>query len=359
MSAVTNQPELGDSRATDERGPDLLEVEGLTKLFPVRRGIFGRKVGDVHAVDGVNLTVDTARTVGLVGESGSGKSTVARLISRLIEPTSGTIQFEGEDLASLNQKEMLPARRRIQMVFQDPYSSFDPTKRLVESVAEPLKAHTTLNRSGRERRVHELFVRTGLSEEHASRYPSELSGGQLQRAAIARALTVETRLLLLDEPVSALDVSTQAQVINLLQDLQEELGLAYLFIAHDLSIVRHVSHRIAVMYLGRIVEEGAAEEIYDSPTHPYTEALLSAVPEPNPARQRARERIILSGDVPSPLNPPSGCSFRTRCPYAMAICEEVEPPAFRTQHGTTVHCHLHTTGPQLRGESVTVLRTHR
>ena len=354
----TNHEGTIDNRTDTDKAPsELLQVVGLTKRFPIRRGVLGRKVGEVHAVDQVDIAVRESTTVGLVGESGSGKSTVARLILRLMDPTAGQIRFEGEDLALLSPPKMLPVRRRVQMVFQDPYSSFDPTASLGESVAEPLKTHMGLSTEAREKRVRELFELTGLSSQHMARYPTELSGGQLQRAAIARALTVETRLLVLDEPVSALDVSTQAQVINLLQDLQDELGIAYLFIAHDLSIVRHMSNRIAVMYLGRVVEEGPADAIYDFPAHPYTEALLSAVPKPNPQQQRARDRIILKGDIPSPTNPPSGCRFRTRCPYVMEICSEVDPPAFVTPRGATVHCHLHTTGPGLGGETVASLRS--
>jgi oligopeptide/dipeptide ABC transporter ATP-binding protein len=243
-------------------------------------------------------------------------------------------------------------RRNVQMVFQDPYSSFDPLSRLFGSLIEPLKVHVRTSSSKRSDRVGEVMDLVGLPASFLQRFPNQLSGGQLQRAAIARALTTEAKLLVLDEPVSALDVSTQAQVVNLLRDLQMRLGVSYVFVAHDLSIVRHVSDRIAVMYMGRIVEEGPADAVYDSPAHPYTAALLSAVPEPDPLRQRSRNRIVLRGEIPSPLSPPSGCNFRTRCPFAMDICGKVVPPAFVTPAGSTAHCHLHTAGATLAGESV-------
>ncbi|MCW0211907.1 MAG: ABC transporter ATP-binding protein [Pseudonocardia sp.] len=330
----------------------LLSTTGLTKRFPVRRGPLRRKVGEIRAVDGVDIAVRRGTTLGLVGESGSGKSTLARLVLRLIEATAGEVRFDGHDLRSLPDAELRPLRRRMQMVFQDPYSSFDPTSTLADSVGEPLRTHERAAPDTSRGRLVELFELVGLAPEYLERYPSQLSGGQLQRAAIARALAVGADLLVLDEPVSALDVSTQAQVVNLLQDLQRTLGVSYLFIAHDLSVVRHVSDRIAVMYLGRVVEEGPADQVYETPTHPYTEALLSAVPDPNPLRQRARERVILSGDLPSPANPPSGCHFRSRCRFAMEICATQAPSAFVTKQGVTTYCHLHTSGPVLAGAPV-------
>jgi len=336
-------------------GADLLRTARLTKYFPIRRGALRRKVGEVRAVDGVDLTVPRGATLGLVGESGSGKSTVARLTLRLVEATSGQIWFDGQDITRLSENAMRPLRRQMQMVFQDPYSSFDPTSPLADSVGEPLRTHDRVARTDADERLGALFDLVGLPKAYLERYPNQMSGGQLQRAAIARALAVDTSVLVLDEPVSALDVSTQAQVINLLQDLQQTLGIAYVFIAHDLSIVRHVSDRIAVMYLGRIVEEGPAGQVYDHPTHPYTAALLSAVLDPNPRRRGDRGRILLRGDIPSPTSPPSGCYFRTRCPYAMDICAEISPPAFVTSEGATTYCHLHTSGPTLDGASVSGL----
>ncbi|MFC5951400.1 ABC transporter ATP-binding protein [Pseudonocardia lutea] len=332
--------------------PPLLTATDLTKRFPIRRGLLRRTVGEVRAVDGVDLALAPGTTLGLVGESGSGKSTVGRLVLRLVEPTSGRIAFDGHDLVGLPEADLRTLRRRMQMVFQDPYSSFDPTSPLADSVAEPMRTHEGTTTAAARFRLEELFARVGLAAEHLDRYPSQLSGGQLQRAAIARALAVGADLLVLDEPVSALDVSTQAQVVNLLQDLQRDLGVTYLFIAHDLSVVRHVSDRIAVMYLGTIVEEGPAESVYTAPRHPYTEALLAAVPDPNPLRQRARERVVLRGDLPSPTAPPAGCRFRTRCRYAMDVCATEPPVAFVTDDGVTTYCHLHTTGPVLQGAPV-------
>ena len=332
----------------------LLSVKGLRKEFPVTSGLLRRARGRVKAVDGIDLNVGTAETVGLVGESGSGKSTVARLVLRLIEPTGGEVVVDGQDLATLRGGALRRARAGMQMVFQDPYSSLDPRSSIGRSVGEPLEIHLGVHGKSRDERVAELLALVGISPHLASRLPHEFSGGQRQRIAVARALALEPKLLVCDEPVSALDVSTQSQVINLLSELQDRLGLAYLFIAHDLSVVRHLSHRIAVMYLGRIVETGLAEEVYQHPTHPYTEALLSAIPIANPVRQRQRKRIVLRGEVPSPLNPPSGCRFHTRCPYAMDICRVVDPPPFQTSAGTTTWCHLHTSGPVLAGAPVSV-----
>jgi peptide/nickel transport system ATP-binding protein len=333
----------------------LLELRGLTKEFPVRSGLLRRTIGVVRAVDGVALCIGPGETLGLVGESGSGKSTVARLILRLVEPTSGSVLLEGEDLTSLGDRELRLRRRQMQIVFQDPYSSLDPRATVGDSVGEPLAVHEGLRGRARADRVGELLTQVGLDPRVARRYPHEFSGGQRQRIAVARALALRPRLLICDEPVSSLDVSTQSQVINLLVDLQRRLSLAYLFIAHDLSVVRHISDRIAVMYLGRIVEVGDAEEVYGRPTHPYTEALLSAIPVPDPDRERSRSRIVLKGDVPSPMDPPSGCRFRTRCPYAMEVCARETPPPFTTVPGTTVFCHLHTDGPRLDGRPVSTL----
>jgi peptide/nickel transport system ATP-binding protein len=333
----------------------LLDVQGLYKEFPVLSGLLRRVRGRVRAVDGVDFTIGPGETLGLVGESGSGKSTVARLVLRLIEPTGGTVNVEGHDLARMKGADLRRTRRDMQMVFQDPYSSLDPRATIGASVGEPLDIHAGLARPERDARVRELLGLVGIDEHAMDRMPHEFSGGQRQRIAIARALALRPKLLVCDEPVSSLDLSTRSQVINLLADLQDELGLAYLFIAHDLSVVRHVSHRIAVMYLGRIVESGPADAVYEAPAHPYSAAILSAIPVPDPVRQRSRRRIVLSGEVPSPLNPPSGCSFRTRCPYAMDVCAAEEPAAFTTPAGTTVHCHLHTSGPTLRGASVNSL----
>jgi oligopeptide/dipeptide ABC transporter ATP-binding protein len=333
----------------------LLVVKQLRKDFPVTSALLRRVRGHIKAVDGIDLTVGAAETVGLVGESGSGKSTVARLVLRLIDPTGGAVVVHGQDLAALRGRALRQARGEMQMVFQDPYSSLDPRSTIGKSVGEPLAIHLGAQGSGLARRVAELLALVGINPQLAGRYPHEFSGGQRQRIAVARALALNPKLLVCDEPVSALDVSTQSQVINLLADLQAQLGLAYLFIAHDLSVVRHLSHRIAVMYLGRIVELGPAEDVYQQPTHPYTEALLSAIPIADPVRQRRRKRIVLRGEVPSPLNPPSGCRFRTRCPYAMDICSEIDPPPFVTPTGTTTWCHLHTSGPGLAGAPVSTL----
>ena len=331
----------------------LLELRGLTKDFPVHSGVLRRVVGAVRAVDGVDIAVGPGETVGLVGETGSGKSTIARLTLRLIEPDAGQILLDGSDLTRLDRTELRRLRRDMQIVFQDPYSSLDPRATVAESIGEPLEVYEGMRGRTRDAQVGELMEQVGLSGHLMQRYPYEFSGGQRQRIAVARALALHPRLLICDEPVSSLDVSTQSQVINLLIDLQQQLGLAYLFIAHDLSVVRHISNRIAVMYLGRIVESGPAEAVYLRPRHPYTEALLSAIPVPDPALQRGRERIVLQGDIPSPLTPPSGCRFRTRCPYAMDICAEVVPEPFHTDDGVTVACHLHTEGPRLAGRPLT------
>jgi oligopeptide/dipeptide ABC transporter ATP-binding protein len=330
----------------------LLSGTGVTKHFPIRRGILRRTVGHVRAVDGVDLAVEPGKTVGLVGESGSGKSTLGRVLTRLLDPTAGTIAFDGTDITKVPARRMRDHRRGMQLVFQDPFSSFDPLATIADSLAEPMRNYLDLNKQQRDDRVIELLRTVSLDPDHRNRYPREFSGGQLQRIAIARALALSPKLLVLDEPVSSLDVSIQADIINLLADLQEELGVAYLFIAHDLALVRHVSDRIAVMYLGRIVEQGPADEVYERPKHPYTEALLSAIPVPNPQRQRERERIVLRGDIPSPAAPPSGCRFHTRCRYAFEPCSTVDPPELTTPDGTIVACHLHTDGPVLGGLTV-------
>ena len=328
--------------------PAMLETIGLAKTFPVRHGLLRRSAGRVHAVSEVDLSIARGTTLGLVGESGSGKSTLARLVMRLLEPTAGQIRVDGRDVAHLHGDDLTWMRDRVQMVFQDPFSSFNPLATIGTSIAEPLHAHRHLNRREREGRSADMLELVGLSSRYVDRYPSELSGGQLQRAAIARALTIQPDLVVLDEPVSALDVSTQAQVINSLLDLQSRLSVTLLFIAHDLAVVRHVSERIAVMYLGQIVEEGPAEQVYTAPRHPYTAALISAIPVPDPQRQRSRQRILLHGDIPSPMRPPSGCRFRTRCPFAMDMCAEV-PPVTATPGGGRAACHLHSSGPMLAG----------
>ncbi|REK42147.1 MAG: ATP-binding cassette domain-containing protein [Actinobacteria bacterium] len=306
--------------------------------FPIKEGLRRKTVGHVYAVDGVSFDVGHAETLGLVGESGCGKSTTARAVIRLLDPTDGEINFLGTDITRMSRKDLRPIRRDMQIVFQDPYASLNPRMTVREIVAEPLRIHG-LYEDGGEDRVAELLRTVQLSPEHGNRFPHEFSGGQRQRIGIARALALNPTMLLLDEPVSALDVSIQAQVINLLQEIQGELDLSYLFIAHDLSVVRHISHRVGVMYLGHIVELGTREEIFENPTHPYTQALLSAVPIPDPRRREGRERIVLRGDVPNPANPPSGCVFRTRCWKAQDICAEEEPPLIE-QFGHLSACHF-------------------
>jgi oligopeptide/dipeptide ABC transporter ATP-binding protein len=305
----------------------LLEVEDVTKHFPITQGIvFKHEVASVKALDGVSLTVRRGETLGIVGESGCGKSTLARVIMRLLQPTSGTVRFDGRDITKLSESEMRPVRRELMMIFQDPYASLNTRKRVGAIVAEPLEVHRMGTELERKRRVQDLLEVVGLNPEHYNRFPHEFSGGQRQRIGIARALAVNPKLIVADEPVSALDVSVQAQILNLLRDLQSEFGLTYVFIAHDLSVVRHISDRVAVMYLGRIAELALSRELYAGPLHPYTGALLSAVPVANPRVGRRRSPFVLGGDVPNPISPPSGCRFHPRCPRAQEICAESDPP---------------------------------
>ena len=319
---------------------NLLEVSDLVKHFPIKSGILiDREVGRVRAVDGVSFSIAPGETLGLVGESGCGKSTVCRTVLQLIEPTSGSVRFEGREIAGMRPRQMRPLRREMQMIFQDPYASLNPRKRVAQVVGDPLSLHGVASGDELKRKVQELLERVGLSAEHYNRYPHEFSGGQRQRIGIARALALRPKLIIADEPVSALDVSIQAQIINLLDDLQDEFGLTYMFVAHDLGVVRHVSDRIAVMYLGKIVEIGPAEEVYKNPIHPYTLSLLSAIPIPDPRENAAREPLVIEGDVPSPANPPEACRFHTRCPYATAICSEVEPQLVDHGNGHWAACH--------------------
>ena len=326
--------------AANGDGELLLRAEHVTKYFPIRSGVLlQREVARVHAVDDVSLELRAGETLGLVGESGCGKSTLARCLARLYPLTSGSVVFEGQDISTLSRRELRPVRRELQMVFQDPYASLNPRKRVGEILSDPLRIHKRGNRDQVKRRVRELLELVGLSPEHINRYPHEFSGGQRQRIGVARALALHPRLIIADEPVSALDVSIRAQVINLLDDLQDELHLTYIFIAHDLGVVRHVSDRIAVMYLGKIVEVSPAEELYQRPIHPYTEALLSAVPIPDPDLSDRRAQIVLEGDVPSPIVPPSGCRFHPRCRYATKICAQQEPPLAEYGGGHLAACH--------------------
>jgi len=349
----------GAPEATDGAGAHaesgLLEVRDLVKHFPIKTGvIFDHEIGRVRAVDGVSLTVQEGETLGLVGESGSGKSTLGRTILQLIPPTSGSVRFEGQEIAGLRGKAMQSIRREMQMIFQDPYASLNPRQRIGQIIGTPLRIHGLASGDTLKRQVNELLERVGLGPEHYNRFPHEFSGGQRQRIGIARALALRPKLIIADEPVSALDVSIQAQIINLLEDLQGEFKLTYLFIAHDLGVIRHVSDRIAVMYLGKIVEFGPAEEVYARPIHPYTLSLLSALPIPDPRANAERDQIVLEGDIPSPANPPAACRFHTRCPYATEICSQEEPRLLHYGNGHWAACHhpLHQEHPEAVGEAL-------
>ena len=337
MTSLDTAP--GNSSAAS--GDTILEVTGLTKYFPIRQGIvFKRHVGDVRAVDGVDLTLRKGETLGLVGESGCGKSTVARTLLRLHEPTAGQALYRGRDIFTLPRRELRALRREIQIIFQDPYASLNPRMTVGDIVSEALRIHPDVVPKKQQRTyIQDLLDRVGLNPDHINRYPHQFSGGQRQRIGIARALALQPSVIICDEPVSALDVSVQAQVVNLLEDIQDEFGLSFIFIAHDLSVVRHIADRVAVMYLGRIVETGTEHDIYEQPTHPYTQALLSAVPIPDPTLAAEERRILLEGDLPSPANPPSGCNFRTRCFKAEAVCAEEDPALVdRFGHGHPSAC---------------------
>jgi oligopeptide/dipeptide ABC transporter ATP-binding protein len=319
----------------------LLDVQELKVHFPVLRGLLQRRVGSVRAVDGVSFTLDAGRTLGLVGESGCGKSTTARAILRLVEITAGKVEVDGKDIAKLDARALRHARRKMQMIFQDPYASLNPRMTVLDIVAEPLRTHGLVkSREDALARVAALLERVGLPKQYLRRYPHEFSGGQCQRIGIARALALEPKLIVADEPVSALDMSIRAQITNLLVELQREMGIGYLFIAHDLAVVRHICDDVAVMYLGRIVERAESATLFAEPTHPYTQALLSAVPIPDPVRERKRKHLVLVGDVPSPLDPPSGCAFHTRCPHVMDVCKKERPELTARSTGHWVACHL-------------------
>ncbi len=318
----------------------MIEVKGLKKHFDITNSLFAKERKIVKAVDGVDFFINKGETFGMVGESGCGKSTVGRTILRLYKPTAGEILLDGEDISQLNKRQLLPYRKDMQMIFQDPYASLNARMTVKDIVGEPLDIHGLAKGAEREERIHDLLRRVGLNRDHASRYPHEFSGGQRQRIGIARALAVDPKFIICDEPISALDVSIQAQVVNMLADLQEEFGLTYLFIAHDLSMVRYISDRVGVMYLGSLAEVAETEELYNHPLHPYTQALLSAIPLPNPDVAKANKRIKLEGEVPSPINPPSGCKFRTRCPYATQRCAEEEPKIREVSPDHFVACHI-------------------
>ena len=337
---MTTSPAAPPASAPARSGEPLLQVSGLTKHFPIRRGLLQRQVGAVQAVDGVTFDVARGETLSLVGESGCGKTTTGRMLTRLIEPTAGTLLFEGNDVTHWSVGKLRPLRRDVQMIFQDPYGSLNPRHTVGTIVGAPFKLQNVKTEKGIKRSVQDLLELVGLNPEHYNRYPHEFSGGQRQRIGIARSLALKPKLIVADEPVSALDVSIQAQVINLLEDLQDEMGLTYVVIAHDLSVVRHMSDRVAVMYLGKLVELAQRDDLYNRPMHPYTVALLSAVPLPDTQRRTKRERIRLEGDVPSPINPPPACRFHTRCWKAQEVCRTQEPPLLELAPGHQVACHF-------------------
>lgn len=317
----------------------LLKVDNLKKHFPIKKGLLSREIGQVKAVDGVSFEVFEGETLGIVGESGCGKSTTGRMLMRLIEPTEGSVIFNGQDVTALSAKQLREARRDMQMVFQDPYASLNPRHTVAQILEEPLIVHNIGTKQERKQKVMQLLKTVGLSEYHANRYPHQFSGGQRQRIGIARALMTNPKLIIADEPVSALDVSIQAQVLNLMQQLQQDLKLTYIFIAHDLGVVRHISDRVGVMYLGKVVELATSESLYEEPRHPYTQALLAAVPVPDP--DFVKETTMLQGDIPSPSNPPSGCTFHTRCPFAKEVCKQQVPALQQVSEGHAVACHLY------------------